>query len=171
MLALLTIAVPGTSLAQEKMVVTFKDGSVQTFETASIARIEFQSVKPPAATGDSAPPASAPPASAPPAAGPCWTGRFGGLDISGYAMDIELTEKDGAVTGGYSYLHKAENKQVTAILVGARVEGDRLKGTWKQVKGIVAEGPFEWKWLPGQKCQAFEGTFSGTKFWHRMVKK
>ncbi|MFH1091306.1 MAG: hypothetical protein V1742_07030 [Pseudomonadota bacterium] len=159
---LLTVLCAGAVLAQDKMIITFKDGSVQSFDTNNIIKIEFQSAKP--STTYTPTPSPAP-------SSQCWTGRFAGLDTSGYAMDINLTEKDGIVTGGYSYFHKGENKQVTAIIVNAKIEGDRLRGTWKQIKGIIAEGPFEWKWLPGQKCQAFEGTFSGTKYWHRMTRK
>jgi hypothetical protein len=99
---------------------------------------------------------------------PCWTGHFTGTDTSGYAMDVRLTERNGTVEGGYSYLHEAHGKQVRAILLDARMDGDMLSGRWKQVEGIPAEGRFQWHWLPGERCKAFEGSFNGTKFWNRI---
>lgn len=134
----------GSAYPQDKMVITFTDGKVQSIDLKTISKIEYKS----SAT--------------------CWTGRFSGTDIGGYAMDINLVETDGRVEGGYTYYHKAQGKNVTAILANTVIEGDTLKGTWKQIKGIIAEGRFEWKWLPNERCRAFEGTFDGTKYWQRM---
>lgn len=147
----------GAALAADQMIITFQDGRTQSIDTGTILRIEFQSAGSSAAT--------------PPAATGCWTGRFRGTDISGYAMDIKLREMDGRVEGGYAYYHRAQQKQVTAVISDAVVTGRVLRGTWRQVTGIPAEGRFEWTWLPGGECQAFEGSFDGTRYWRRMTRQ
>jgi hypothetical protein len=140
----MVICIGFAAYSQDKMVITFIDGKVQSIDLKTISKIEYK------------------------ASATCWTGHFSGTDISGYAMDINLVETDGRVEGGYTYYHKAQGQDVTAILTVTVVEGDTLKGTWKQIKGILAEGRFEWKWLPNERCRAFEGTFDGTKYWQRM---
>lgn len=147
----------GAALAGDQMIITFQDGRTQSIDTGTILRIEFQSagtsaVTPPAATG-------------------CWTGRFRGTDTSGYAMDINLRETDGRVEGGYAYYHRGKQRQVTAVITDAVITGRALRGTWRQVSGIPAEGRFEWTWLPGSECQAFEGSFDGIRYWRRMTRQ
>lgn len=144
------------------MTIRFKDGTYNVIDVSRIERIEFS---------DGPPSTAAPAPNEPTAASGCWTGHFTGSDISGYAMDITLAEHNGDVTGGYRYFHQAEGKQVRAIIENAVIQGNGLRGRWKQVEGIVAEGDFEWRWLSGEKCVAFEGSFSGTKYWNRMVKR
>jgi len=149
---LLLIFALGIGFAQEKMIITFKDGRAQTLDTNTIQKIEFRST--PASTEAD-----------------CWTGHFSGTDSSGYAIDINLSVKNGVVEGGYSYYHKAQGQSVTAIITNTLVTGDVLRGNWKQTKGVVAEGKFEWTWLPNRKCAAFEGSFDGTKFWTQMIRR
>jgi hypothetical protein len=86
-------------------------------------------------------------------------------------MEINLVEKNGKVEGGYAYYHKGQGQNVTAVISNAVIEGDVLRGTWKQIKGIMGEGKFEWKWLPNEKCRVLEGTFDGTKYWLRMTRQ
>ena len=100
----------------------------------------------------------------------CWSGHFTGTDISGYPMDITLSENNGRVEGGYRYYHRAQQKEVTAMITDTSLQGNVLRGRWKQIKGIVASGNFEWKWLPNAQCRSFEGTFDGIKYWGKMTK-
>lgn len=148
----------GTAFSQEKLHITFKDGKELSFDTNSIQKMEFRSTQP----------ATQPAAQS--AAG-CWAGHYSGVDTGGYPMDIHLTEIDGKVEGGYKYYHKAEQKDVSAVLTDVTIQGNVLRGRWKQIKGIIFDGGFEWKWLPNGKCQSFEGMFDGTKYWPRMNKR
>ncbi|PKN34330.1 MAG: hypothetical protein CVU61_09125 [Deltaproteobacteria bacterium HGW-Deltaproteobacteria-19] len=156
-ISLLLVFWAGTVLAGDQMVITFQDGRTQSFDTSTILRIEFQTAG--ASSGSM------------PALTGCWTGRFRGTDTSGYAMDINLRETDGRVEGGYAYYHRGQQRQVTAVIADATITGRVLRGTWRQVSGIPAEGRFEWTWLPGSECQAFEGSFDGTRFWRRMTRQ
>lgn len=147
----------GVALAGDQMLITFQDGRKQSIDTSTILRIEFQP------GGKSA--------VIPPAKTECWTGHFRGNDTSGYSMDINLRETNGRVEGGYSYYHRGQQKQVTAIIKDATITGGVLRGTWKQVSGIVAQGRFEWTWLPGAECKDFEGRFDGIHYWRRMTRQ
>lgn len=142
----------GSAASAETLAITFKDGRVLTFNTKDIAKIDFET---PSRTGGKA---------------PCWDGAFTGSDISGYPMKLELREHDGTVEGGYSYFHKARGVAVTAVISETVVDGDVLRGRWKQVTGIPAEGRFEWRWLSGDRCRSLEGNFDGTKYWPRMTR-
>ena len=149
---LLAVVISTTyAFSQDKMIITFKDGQVQSFDTNTILKIEYGSTQSSASA--------------------CWTGRFKGNDISGYAMEINLVEMDGRVDGGYTYYHKGQGQNVAAVITNAVIEGGVLRGTWKQVKGVAGEGKFEWRWLPNEKCRIFEGTFDGTKYWLRMTRQ
>lgn len=150
----------GSARSEDRMVITFKDGRVQSIDTATIARIEF------APSARPAPPSTPVPTPAP----GTWTGHFAGTDTSGYAMDINLVERNDRVEGGYAYFHKGEGKHVTAVISQTVINGDVLRGTWRQTTGILASGTFEWRWLPGERGRAFEGSFNGTKFWVRMTR-
>lgn len=154
---LMTVMMAVNAFSQDNMIIRFKNGSSQIIDMSSVDRIEFGN--------------AAAPSYGTPAASGCWTGHFAGSDISGYGMDINLQEQSGTVTGGYSYYHKAQGKQVRAVILDATVQGDTLRGRWKQVEGVSAEGQFEWRWLSGEKCMAFEGTFDGTRYWQRMTKR
>lgn len=153
---------PGRDFRSEEgrttLVIIFKDGHQQSFSLAEIARIEFRG------NAESNTPTVRPVDSN-------WTGRFVGVDTSGYPIEISLTEQNGGVGGGYSYYHKAQRKQVRAIIVDTRIEGDTLRGRWKQVEGIISEGGFVWRWLAGQRGKAFEGTFDGVRYWTRMTRR
>jgi len=155
-IGILLVVLAGTAFAQDSMVITFQNGTKQTIDTSTILKIEFQRAG--ASAGATREPTG------------CWTGHFKGNDTSGYAMNINLRQTDGSVEGGYTYYHRGQQKQVSAIITDTAVTGNTLRGTWKQVSGIIAQGRFEWKWLPGSECQAFEGTFDGTKYWHRMAR-
>lgn len=157
-LTILTVALlAGAASAQNTMVITFKDGKTLNLDTNAILKIEYQQGH-----------VSGHPSTSPQP--DCWTGRYAGNDISGYGMDININESFGKVTGGYTYYHKGQQKYVTAVIDGV-VEGNAIKGRWRQVSGIVAEGNFVWRWLAGKECSAFEGSFDGTKYWQRMTKQ
>lgn len=144
-------------------------GILEKFDTAKETELMKQIES--AIAAGSTPPNSWKAPTTPSSASACWTGRFTGLDISGYAMEINLVEKNGRVEGGYSYYHKGQGQNVVAVISDAVIEGDVLRGTWKQVKGIMGEGKFEWRWLPNEKCRVLEGTFDGTKYWLRMTRQ
>jgi hypothetical protein len=148
----------GIGATQDKMIITFKDGRVEALDTNAILKIEYKSASIPIVT-------TAPPATE------CWAGHFAGSDTSGYDIDISLVVRNGVVEGGYSYYHKAQRQNVTAVITNTVVEGDVLRGKWRQTTGVIAEGKFEWRWLPNRKCAAFEGTFDGTKYWSQMARR
>lgn len=155
---LLSLCCVNQAFSRDRMVITFKDGRVQSFDTATITKVDYVDVQQAPATDQAHPPG-------------CWTGHFAGTDISGYAMDITLEEKGGRVEGGYSYDHKAKGQHVTAVIENATIEGNTLRGTWRQVTGVADSGRFEWRWWPGDRCATFEGTFDGIKYWHRMTRQ
>lgn len=156
--SLLSLFCVEPAFSQNRMVITFKDGNVQSFDTATIVKVDYVSVQQAADADQAHPPG-------------CWAGHFTGTDISGYAMDINLDEKDGRVEGGYSYYHKAKGQNVTAVIENATIEGTTLRGTWRQVQGVTDSGRFEWRWWPGERCGTFEGSFDGIKYWHKMKRQ
>jgi hypothetical protein len=96
-----------------------------------------------------------------------WAGNFKGNDTSGYAMNINLQENKGKVTGGWTFFHKSAGANVTATITSATVVGNTLQGTWTQT-GVPMTGNFTWRWLADGNCNAFEGSFNGTRYWTRM---
>jgi hypothetical protein len=155
----------GTAMSQDTMIITLKNGTVQNIDTRDISKIEFKSAQGQRPTSSPATTTKDDPQLT---QSGCWTGHFTGTDTSGYAMTINLVEKNGSVEGGYSYFHKGEGKSVTAVISNAVINGDALRGKWKQIQGIESEGTFEWKWLASAKCKTFEGSFNGTKYWPQM---
>lgn len=155
--------------------ITFKNGNKQRFTLSDIARIEFIDDYQQIPTQTTPVPSSPSTTNTTGQAGikqvGNWDGLFGGEDKSSYPIEIRLTMENGIVSGGYSYFHKANNKSVKAIITETSIQGDTLTGRWKQVEGIIAEGRFVWKWLPGLQGKAFEGSFDSIKYWGRMNRK
>lgn len=100
-----------------------------------------------------------------------WTGTFEGKDTVGQEMTITLTQTEEKVSGGWQFISKGadKGKTVTATISDATLSGNALKGSWAQDKADIKSGSFEWTWLGN--CDAFEGTFNGTKFWLRMARR
>lgn len=155
---LLSLLSVNPAFSGERMVITFKDGTVQSFDTATITKVDYVAAK-------------QAPGRAPAHPSVCWAGHFAGTDISGYAIDINLDEKEGRVEGWYSYHHKGKGQDVTAVIENATTDGNILRGRWRQVKGVADSGRFEWQWWPGERCVMFEGTFDGIKYWHKMKRQ